>query len=390
MPIPSWLPVLLGVLTAVGPASTDMYLPAFPAIEASLHEPAGSAQLSLAAWFAGLAVGQITQGTLSDRYGRRLPLIVSTALYTLSCAACAVAPSILVLSAFRFLSAVAAAAGMVIPRAVVRDLADGHEAAVLMSRLMLVMGAAPILAPTIGGAVLVFANWRWIFWILTLYGTGCFLLVCMALPETLPAAARSRLSAGEQLQRYAHILRDRGFLTHAALAGCGTFAFFAYLGGSSPVFIDGFGWTPSQYGGLFGCCALGLVIAAQVNARVLPRFGPSKVLRVVTRVDLIAMAVLVGFAFAGVHRLVVVIPPLIVFVSCQGFVNPNAMVGALSRHAGHAGSASALMGMGQFMLGAVSGLLVGLFTDGTARGMAALMLVGAAGMVVAERLRPRQ
>jgi DHA1 family bicyclomycin/chloramphenicol resistance-like MFS transporter len=390
MPIPFWLPILLGALTAVGPASTDMYLPAFPAIEASLHEPPGSAQLSLAAWFAGLAVGQITQGTLSDRYGRRAPLIVSTALYTLCCAACALSPSILVLSVFRFLAAVAAAAGMVIPRAVVRDLADGHAAAILMSRLVLVMGAAPILAPTIGGAVLAFANWRWIFWILTFYGACSFLVVCIALPETLLPVARARLSVAEQCQRYLHILRDRGFVTHAGLAGCGTFAFFAYLAGSSPIFIDGFGWTPSLYGGLFGCCALGLVTAAQVNARLLPRIGPSAILRVVTRVDLIAMALLAGFAFAGVHRLIVVIPPLIVFVSCQGFVNPNAMVGALSRHAAHAGSASALMGMGQFMLGAVSGLMVGLFTDGTARGMAALMLVGAAGMVVAERLRPRQ
>ena len=389
MRAPSWLPALLGFLTAVGPGSTDMYLPAFPAIEASLHEPPGSAQLSLATWFAGLAVGQITQGTLSDRYGRRRPLIVSTALYTLTCAACALAPSIAVLSGFRFLSAVAAAAGMVIPRAVVRDLADGHEAAVLMSRLMLVMGAAPILAPTIGGAVLVFADWRWIFWILTAYGAGCFTLVCLALPDTLPPERRTRLSLGEQLDRFAHILRDRGFIAHAALGGCATFAFFAYLGGSSPVFIDGFGWTPFGFALLFGSCALGLVSAAQLNARILPRFGLSRILQVVVHVDLVAMAVLAGLAFAGVHRFAAVFVPLFVFVSCQGFVNPNATVGALSRHGAHAGSASALMGMGQFLLGAVSGLLVGLLTDGKARGMAALMLVRAAGMVIAERLRPR-
>ena len=389
MPIPGWLPILLGFLTAVGPASIDMYLPAFPAIEASLHEPPGSAQYSLATYFAGLAVGQITQGTLADRFGRRRPLIVSTALYTITCAASALAPSILALSGFRFVTAIAAAAGMVIPRAVVRDLADGHEAAILMSRLMLVMGVAPILAPTIGGAVLAFANWRWIFWVMTIYGAICFVVVCLALPDTLPQDRRTRLSLREQFQRYRHILQEPTFVGHAAMAGCGTFAFFAYLAGSSPVFIDGFHWSPSAYAGLFGSCALGLIIASQVNARIVGRVGPSRILSIVAGVDVIATATLAAVAFARLHRLEAVIPPLFVFVTCQGFLNPNATVGALSRHAGHAGSASALMGMGQFLLGAVSGLLVGVFTDGTPRGMAALMLTGAIGMAIANKYRLR-
>ncbi|HEY5302200.1 MAG TPA: multidrug effflux MFS transporter [Acetobacteraceae bacterium] len=384
----SSLPLLLGFLTAVGPAATDMYLPAFPAIEESFHAPVGSAQYTLAAWFAGLAVGQISQGTLSDRFGRRLPLIVSTALFTASCVACALAPSILLLAAFRFVSAIAAAASMVIPRAVVRDLADGHAAAILMSRLMLVMGAAPILAPSIGGAVLAFGSWRWIFWILTAYGLAALVLVSRFLPDTLPPAQRVRLSAAEQFRRYHHILRERGFLTNSLVGGFGTFGFFAYLGGSSPVFIDGFGFTPAQFGLLFGGCAAGLIACSQINARLLPRFGPFRLLRWATLGDLAATAVLLGLALAGVHRLIAIVPPLFVFVSIAGFVNPNATVGALSRHGAHAGSASALMGMGQFVLGAVSGLLVGVLTDGTARGMAGLMLAGAIGMVVADRCRP--
>ncbi|MGA9867427.1 MAG: multidrug effflux MFS transporter [Acetobacteraceae bacterium] len=383
------LPLLLGFLTAVGPAATDMYLPAFPAIEASFHAPVGSAQYTLAAWFAGLAVGQISQGTLSDRFGRRRPLIVSTALFTASCVACALAPSILFLAAFRFVSAVAAAASMVIPRAVVRDLADGHAAAILMSRLMLVMGAAPILAPSIGGAVLAFGSWRWIFWILTAYGLAALVLVSRFLPDTLPPAQRVRLSAAEQFRRYHHILRERRFLTNSLVGGFGTFGFFAYLGGSSPVFIDGFGFTPAQFGLLFGGCAAGLIACSQINARLLPRFGPFRLLRWATLGDLAATAVLLGLALAGVHRLIAIVPPLFVFVSIAGFVNPNATVGALSRHGAHAGSASALMGMGQFVLGAISGLLVGVLTDGTARGMAGLMLAGAIGMVVADRCRPR-
>lgn len=385
----SSLPLLLGFLTAVGPAATDMYLPAFPAIEASFHAPVGSAQYTLAAWFAGLAVGQISQGTLSDRFGRRLPLIVSTALFTASCVACALAPSILLLAAFRFVSAIAAAASMVIPRAVVRDLADGHAAAILMSRLMLVMGAAPILAPSIGGAVLAFGSWRWIFWILTAYGLAALVLVSLFLPDTLPPARRVRLSAAEQLRRYRRIVGEREFLTNSLVGGFGTFGFFAYLGGSSPVFIDGFGFTPAQFGLLFGGCAAGLIACSQVNARLLPRFGPFRLLRWATLGDLVATAVLLGLALAGVHRLIAIVLPLFVFVSIAGFVNPNATVGALSRHGAHAGSASALMGMGQFVLGAISGLLVGVLTDGTARGMAGLMLAGAIGMVVADRCRPR-
>ncbi len=334
-------------------------------------------------------MGQITQGTLSDRLGRRLPLVVSTACYTATCVACALAPSILWLSGFRFVSAVAASAGMVIPRAVVRDLADGHAAAVMMARLMLVMGAAPILAPSIGGAVLAFASWRWIFWVMAAYGLVAFVLVCIALPDTLPPERRVRLSVAEQFRRYRHIVRERGFLSHAALGGFATFAFFAYLGGSSPVFIDGFGFTPIAYAVLFGSCAVGLIACSQLNAPLLRRLGQFRLLRAVTLVDLAATATLLAIAFAGPHRLILVLAPLFVFVSCQGFINPNTTVGALSRHAGHAGSASALMGMGQFVLGAISGLLVGVLTDGTPRGMAGLMLFGAVGMVVAERCRPR-
>ncbi len=365
-----------------------MYLPAFPAIEASLHAPIGSAQYSLATWFAGLAVGQITQGTLSDRFGRRGPLIVSTAIYTASCIACALAPSILALSVARFFSAIAASAGMVIPRAVVRDLADGYAASVLMSRLMLVMGLAPILAPSLGGLLLQVASWRALFWAMTAYGAIALILIAVALPDTLVPERRTRLNLADQLGRYRAILRERGFLTNAALGGGATFAFFAYLSGSSPVFIDGFGLSPAQFGAVFGVCAAGLIACAQLNAWLVPRISPFRLLRWVTRFDLIVMTAMTAFAFLGPHRLAAVLVPLFLFVSAQGIVNPNATVGALSRHAAHAGSASALMGMGQFLLGAVSGLLVGVFTDGTPRGMAALMLLGACGMVLADRMRP--
>jgi DHA1 family bicyclomycin/chloramphenicol resistance-like MFS transporter len=388
MSYPAWLPILLGFLTAVGPSTTDMYLPAFPSIEASFGSREGSAQLTLAAWFAGLAVGQLSQGTLSDRFGRKTPLIVATAVYTLACLGCALAPSIQWLAAFRALAAIGASAGMVIPRAMVRDLAEGHAAAVLLSRLSLVMGAAPILAPAVGSAVLAFADWRGIFWILTAYGVVCWVLVVVLLPDTLARERRIRLRFGEQLARYGSILAERGFLTHATMGAFATFAFFAYLGGSSPVFIQGFGLSPARYAMIFGVNSFGLICCAQLNPLLLRRFGHSRVLRGVSRVHLGATAALTVIAFAGLHTLPLVIAPVFVAISCMGMLNPNTIVGALARQQHHAGSASSVMGTGQYMLGAVSGLMVGLATDGTPRGMAALMLVGSVGMAIADARRP--
>jgi DHA1 family bicyclomycin/chloramphenicol resistance-like MFS transporter len=297
MAFPTWLPWLLGFLTAIGPASIDMYLPAFPAIERSFGAPEGAAQITLASYFAGLAVGQMTQGTLSDRFGRRSPIMIGTLIYAAASAGSALAPSIFWLSVFRAIAAFGAAASMVIPRAVVRDLATGQAAAVMMSQLTLVLGAAPILAPSLGGAILIFGDWRWIFWVLAAYAALCGLLVWALLPDTLPVERRIRLHPGEQLVRYGAILREHGFLSHAAMGCAASFAFFSYLGGSSPVFIRGFHLSPSQYALVFGLCSMGLIANSQVNARILPRFGPDAVLRVVGRVHLCATLALAIVAF---------------------------------------------------------------------------------------------
>jgi DHA1 family bicyclomycin/chloramphenicol resistance-like MFS transporter len=395
MPFPTWMPLLLGLLSAVGPLSTDMYLPAFPAIEASFGGAAGTAQITLATWFAGLAVGQLTQGTLADRYGRRGPLIVGTALYTLATIGCAVAPDLTTLSVMRGLSAFGGSASMVISRAVVRDLADGHAAARLMSRLILVMGAAPILAPTLGGVVLAAAGWQAIFWICAAYGALCCGCVAAFLPETLPEQRRVKLGPGAQLTRYAAILGERGFLTHALLGGFAMFGMFAFLAGSPPVFIEHFRLSPAAYGGLFGCCAAGFILSSQISPRLLPLVGADRLIRVAVRCFLCATLALTVIAFAqwkgwmGPYWLAVALP-VAVSMASQGFTMPNATVGALSRHAAHAGSASALMGTLQFGLASSSGLIVGLASDGTARPMALLMLAGASGAAICDLYRPRK
>jgi DHA1 family bicyclomycin/chloramphenicol resistance-like MFS transporter len=389
MGFPSWLPLLLGFLTAVGPISTDMYLPAFPSLEIDLGAPVGSAQITLATWFAGLAVGQVTQGTLSDRFGRRGPLLVGTLIYMLGSAACALAPDLVWLSVFRAATAIGASASMVIPRAMVRDLSEGLAAARLMSKLMLVMGVAPILAPSLGSAVLGFASWRAIFWFATCYGAVAAVLVWAAMPETLPLQRRVKLGLGGLLQRYAFIARERVFLTNAAMGGAGFFGMFAYIGGSSPVFIDGLGLSTAQYALVFGACSAGFIAASQVNARVLPRFGMFRVVRVAARAFWCATAAITVIAFSGHASPPALILPLMLAMTCMGFLLPNTTVGALSRHAAHAASASALMGTMQFAMGAVSGVAIGWLTDGTPRGMAALMLCGATGAVIVDLFRPR-
>jgi DHA1 family bicyclomycin/chloramphenicol resistance-like MFS transporter len=389
MKYPSWLPILLGFLSAIGPISTDMYLPAFPAIEAALGLRLGSAQVTLATWFLGLAIGQITQGSLADRFGRRAPLIGGTLVYAIANVGCALAPDLVTLSLMRFLAAIGGSASMVIPRAVVRDLTEGHAAAKLMSRLILVMGAAPILAPSLGSMVLTLAGWHMIFWICAFYGFVCCALVWKFLPDTLAPDKRTRLGLVSSVVRFGEILTDRSFFTHAMMGGAGMFGMFAFIGGSPGVLIDGFHLSPTLYAIVFSSCAINFIICSQINPRILPRFGADRVLRAAVRVFCAAAVVLAIIAYSRIPVWWAMLPPIMVCMGCQGFLMPNSAVGALQRHAAHAGTASALMGMMQFCLAGTSGLLVGQFSDGTSRAIATLMVIGGTGAVVADIYRRR-
>ncbi|MCG7363362.1 multidrug effflux MFS transporter [Roseomonas sp. ACRSG] len=387
--LPGWLPLLLGFLTAVGPLSTDMYLPSFTAIEAEFRAAPGSAEITLAAWFLGLAVGQMAQGTLADRYGRRRPLLAGLAVFTLGSVGCALASDIGTLAVCRFIAAFGGSASTVLPRAVVRDIAEGFTAAKLMSRLTLVMGAAPILAPSLGGLLLQVGSWRDIFWFGVGYALLSAALVWRLLPETLPGERRLRLGFSAQLMRYAQILRESSFRAHAAL-GCATmFLLFTYVGGSPAVFVGVFGLTPGQFAILFGVVAAGFILSSQLNPPLLLRFGAMKVVRGVSLVMLAATVVLVAVVLSGTQSMLAVLLPVMVANACTAIILPNATVGALARHSAHAGSASALQGTLQFGVAGTSGLLLGWFSNGTALPFALLMLGAALATVAAERLRPR-
>ncbi len=387
--VPVWLPILLGFLQAVGPLSTDMYLPAFPAIEASLHAPVGSAQLTLGTWILGLSLGQLVQGALADRFGRRTPLLAGTLVYTLGAVGCALSPSIAVLSAWRFLAAFGASASMVIPRAIVRDVSDGHDAARLLSRLILVLGAAPILAPSLGGLVLQWSNWRGIFWINAAYGLAALLAAALRLPDTQLPAQRVVIHPGQMVARYGAILAERGFLTHTLMIAFYAFALFAYLGGAPTVFIEHYGYTPGQFAVVFGCIAGSFIAASQLNMRVIGRFGLDGTLRRASSAHLALSACVLLLAWLDAPAPLLG-AALALTQSMTGFLFPTATVGALRHHGAQAGSASALLGTLQFFIGASSGFLVGWLTDGTAVPMSALMLLGAVLAKMADAARPKE
>ncbi|MFH5923639.1 multidrug effflux MFS transporter [Roseomonas xinghualingensis] len=387
--MPSWLPLLLGFLTAIGPISTDMYLPAFPEIEAGFGTGLGSAQLTLATWFVGLAVGQVAQGTLSDRFGRRGPLIVGTLIYTFASIGCALAPSMGWLAAFRCLAAFGGSASSVIPRAVVRDMATGLDAARLMSRLILVMGAAPILAPSLGGLLLGMAGWRSIFWVMAAYGAVSCLLVWKLLPDTLPVEKRLRLGPVAMLQSYVRVVSEPIFLTHAMLGSAVMFGMFAYISGAPAIYIEHFGMTPGQFAIVFGCSAGGFIGGAQLNPRLVWRFGAGRVLTIASFTLLLSALLLALFGWTGWGGMWGIFLPVILMLSASSLIMPNSAVGALARHGQRAGTASALLGTMQFTVAAIGSMVVGIVADSTPTPIAAVILFGAVMTVVLNQLRRR-
>ena len=355
---------MLGFLTALGPLTIDMYLPALPTISDDFTATAAAVQLTLTGTLLGLALGQLLIGPLSDAVGRRAPLLAGVAVHLLASVLCVIAPNLATLGALRVLQGLGAAAAAVVAMAIVRDLFSGLAAAKLFSRLMLVVGVAPILAPTIGGQVLQFTSWRGVFVVLTLAAAALLTATAIVLPETLPAERRRSGGIGGTVRDYGRLFTDRVYVGLILVAGLSMAALFAYVSGSSYVLQDNFGLSEQQFAYVFAGGAIGLIGATQLNVRLLRRWTPQQILSGALLAGLGSGLVLLVLAAFEIGGLVGILIPLWLTLAMVGLILPNAPAIALSRHGEAAGTAAALLGAVQFGVGALAAPLVGILGVG--------------------------
>jgi len=378
--------LVLGLLSAIGPFAIDMYLPALPAIGAALQAPVGAVQWSLTAFFLALGVGQLVYGPVSDRVGRRPPLLFGLGLFTLASVGCALATDVHTLVVLRFVQGLGAAAGTAIPRAVVRDLHTGTEAARLMSLLMLVFSVSPLLAPLAGSGVIALGGWRGVFWAVALAAVAGMVLVQRSLSETLPAPQRAAAAAsgglGRAARAYGALLGDGHYMGLVGIGGCCMAGFFVYLAGSPFVLIDHYGLSPVEYSLAFSVNAAAFFVSAQFTARLGRRFGLVPVVKVAANGAGAIMLVLLAHFVLGGDRLAVLLGLYFVASALMGLVIPTTTVLALEEHGAIAGTASALMGTLQMLIGTGAMAVAGHFATGRPLpmvvGMASGALVGVA------------
>jgi len=368
------LVLVLGSLIAIGPLTVDMYLPALPSMAADLQATDAAVQATLTGMLVGLGVGQLVVGPVSDAFGRRLPLLVGLTGHVLASVLCAVAPGVEFLTAARAVQGFAGAAMFVVALAIVRDLFTGLAAARLLSRLMLVIGVAPILAPTLGGQLLVVTSWRGIFVALAAIGLVLIAVASLGLRETLPPARRRSARPVATLRTYRWILGDRVFVSLALVGGLMFGAMFAYISGSPFVLQGLYGLDEQTYALVFGANAIGIVAMTQLNPVLLRWWSPRQVLSTAVLIATAASLALVGTTLTGAGGLVGLLVPLFVVISVCGLTFPNVPALALSRHGEAAGTASALIGAAQFGLGGLAAPLVGLLGTSSAVPMAVVML----------------
>jgi len=385
------LVLLLGVLVALGPFTIDMYLPALPVIGPDLGSTPAAVQLTLTGTLVGVAVGQLVIGPLSDALGRRRPLVAGVAVHVVASLLCVVAPSVTVLGVLRGFQGFGAAAASVIGMAVVRDLFSGRAAAALFSRLMLVIGASPVLAPTVGGEVLRWNTWRGVFAVLAVLGTAVVVAAARALPETLPPHRRRDVGVTRSVRTYAALLRDRAFAGLALVGGLVMAAVFGYVSGSTFVFQDQYGLSQQEFALVFGSGAVALIGATQLTARLLRRWAPRQILVAGLAIGTAAGALLVAVTAIGLGGLPAVLVLLWAVLAGQGLIFPTIPALAMARYGATAGSAAALLGAAQMGVAAMAAPVVGLLgTDALAMSVTVAGAMLAGGCVLAVIVGPRR
>ena len=368
-----YLILILGFLTAIGPLSIDMYLPAFPDIAKSLNTSVARVTLSLSSFFIGISVGQLFYGPLLERFGRKKPLYAGLCIYLLASIGCAFAASVNALIALRLLQALGGCVGMVASRAMVRDLFDVKENAKIFSTLMLVVAVSPIIAPTLGGYITAALGWHYVFAMLIIIALSILGAIYFFLPETKKADPHFSLKPLSILKSYGGVITHPQFYTYALTAAISAAAIYAYIGGSPHVFMELFHVNEKQYGWIFALIAMGLIGSSQLNSVLLKNYTSEQIIKVALRCQTIIGAIMVLITVLGWGDLFVIIFLIFIFLCCQGFIFPNASALSLAAFGHNAGSASALLGGIQMGIGAGTSALVSLLQNNTALPMTGVM-----------------
>ncbi|RTL56125.1 MAG: Bcr/CflA family efflux MFS transporter [Sphingobacteriales bacterium] len=368
-----YLILILGMLTAIGPFSIDMYLPAFPDIAAGLHTNVSQVTLSLSSFFIGISAGQLLYGPLLERYGRKTPLYTGLTVYLLASVGCALSTSVNALIAFRLLQALGGCAGMVTARAMVRDLFEVKENAKVFSSLMLVVAVSPIIAPTLGGYVTALAGWRSVFVMLILVALIILAGIYYLLPESKKPDPDFSLKPKPIINNFITVGRNPQFYTYALTAAIAAAGLYAYIGGSPHVFMEIYKVNERQYGWIFALIAMGLIGASQVNSVLLKTYSSEQIIKAALICQSIIGFVLVMITVLGWADLFITIFMIFIYLCCQGFIFPNASALSLASFGHNAGTASALMGAIQMAIGATTSSVVSILHNNTAIPMTFVM-----------------